>query len=216
MKKILLLIGSLTVLTACSNASFFNDYEKSLPQPMTFEVREVGLDDIVDKNPSMQVRRDLAKEENETLEIDPEQNEEKAYRVNTDVLNLRSDPSQEGEIIDELAMGTEVEILETLDGEDGAKWVKVLANGSEGYLVADYLTDEEVEAPIGIYRSVIYQLNIRSEPTEDSEVVGELGYFEEFDVYEKVKDENGVYWLETKLGDGTKAYVSSELCVEVD
>lgn len=216
MKKILLLIGSLTVLTACSNASFFNDYEKSLPQPMTFEVREVGLDDIVDKNPSMQVRRDLAKEENKTVEIDPEQNEEKTYRVNTDVLNLRSDPSQEGEIIDELAMGTEVEILETLDGEDGAKWVKVLANGSEGYLVADYLTDEEVEAPIGIYRSVIYQLNIRSGPTEDSEVVGELGYFEEFDVYEKVKDENGVYWLETKLGDGTKAYVSSELCVEVD
>lgn len=216
MKKILLLIGSLTVLTACSNASFFNDYEKSLPQPMTFEVREVGLDDIVDKNPSMQVRRDLAKEENKTLEIDPEQNEEKTYRVNTDVLNLRSGPSQEGEIIDELAMGTEVEILENLDGEDGAKWVKVLANGSEGYLVADYLTDEEVEAPIGIYRSVIYQLNIRSGPTEDSEVVGELGYFEEFDVYEKVKDENGVYWLETKLGDGTKAYVSSELCVEVD
>ena len=57
----------------------------------------------------------------------------------TDHLNVRTEPNTECTVIRTISTGRELDFVENLDG-----WVKVLINGKEGYVSADYVEVKEV------------------------------------------------------------------------
>ncbi len=59
----------------------------------------------------------------------------KLATVSADGLKVRSTPDLEGPIVNMVAYGEELEVVEELDG-----WVKVLFDGQEAYVNADYVT----------------------------------------------------------------------------
>lgn len=216
MLKYMKLLFIIAIVTGCAREDIFEDYDKSLTQPMTFQVRQVGLEDIVAKNTTMEVRSQLVEDAAAPKEGNSSASENTTYNVSADILNIRAQANVNGEKIGELSTGDTVEVIERVTDDEGNSWAKIKAGDKEGYVMGDYLTTEVVETPIGTYRAVIYQLNMRSGPSDDSEVVGELGYFEQFPVYNKVTAENGSVWLKTILSDGSEAFVSSDYCVEVN
>lgn len=56
-------------------------------------------------------------------------------KVSADGLKVRSTPSMDGEVINLVAYGEELEVIEELDG-----WVKVLYDEQEAYVSSDYVT----------------------------------------------------------------------------
>ena len=56
----------------------------------------------------------------------------------TSGVNMRTEPDKESTIITVLPVKTQVELIGEEEG-----WVKVLYNGQEGYISADYITDED-------------------------------------------------------------------------
>lgn len=56
-------------------------------------------------------------------------------KVSADGLKVRNTPSLEGEVINLVAYGEELEVVEELDG-----WVKVLYDGEEAYVSAEYVS----------------------------------------------------------------------------
>lgn len=62
--------------------------------------------------------------------------------TNTDNVNLRAEPSIDGEVVDQLAAGTELEILDGPTEAEEYIWYQVRVNtegGSEGWMAADFL-----------------------------------------------------------------------------
>lgn len=216
MLKYMKLLFIMALLSGCAREDMFEDYDKSLPQPMTFQVRQVGLDEIVAKNTTMELRSQLVEDSATQDQGNSSPSEDTTYNVSADILNIRAQANVNGEKIGELSAGDTVEVLERVTDDEGNAWAKIKFEDQEGYVIGDYLTTEVVEAPIGTYRAVIYQLNMRSGPSDESEVVGQLGYFEQFPVYNKVTGEDGSVWLKTILSDGSEAFVSSDYCVEVN
>ncbi|MDY6065519.1 MAG: SH3 domain-containing protein [Finegoldia sp.] len=80
-----------------------------------------------------------AQEENNPQNPTEQKQEDKNLKVNVDQLNLRENPSTEANLVGQLPLGTEVKILEeNLTGE-AEGWVKVEANGLEGYVSKEFL-----------------------------------------------------------------------------
>ncbi len=72
------------------------------------------------------------------LESEPEteseaESDDKVYVKTTTQVKLRKEPNTECATLDRIDGGTKLEVLETLDG-----WYKVIHNGKEGYVSADY------------------------------------------------------------------------------
>ena len=59
-------------------------------------------------------------------------------KVNTDGVNVRTEPGTESEIMTQVPAGEELEYVETLDG-----WVHVSIDGEDAYLSVDYVTVED-------------------------------------------------------------------------
>lgn len=213
MKKIFLI----TLLSLClSGCTYFDDFEPNVSQAMTFKVRQVDLEQVVKDNPAMQVRQEISTDSPSAKpNIEEGARQGDSYRVNTDILNVRAEASSESEKVSELVFASDVEIIEEIEDENGNIWANINFDGGSGFVLKEYLTNEKLEEPIARYRAVVYVVNVRSGPTEDSEILGELGYFDEFDVFAYVKDENGKQWLKT-MYNGTEAYVISDFCVEVE
>ena len=69
--------------------------------------------------------------------------EEGMYGVVTaDVLNIRSEPSTEAEILGQISCGNYVQIIEVLTG-----WASVSYNGTDGYVCTDYILIRTGEMP---------------------------------------------------------------------
>lgn len=66
------------------------------------------------------------------------QSYEIVYMWTTDGVNLRSEPNTECSVVTVLEQGTQVRMVGEEDG-----WVKVSYNNQEGYIRADFLTDEQ-------------------------------------------------------------------------
>lgn len=213
MKKIIYLSLLTLTLSGCANLRYFDDFESRASQPMTFQVRQVALDEVIASNPAMGVRKEILAG-NKPANADVQTGDE-VFRVSTELLNIRSEADADSEKVGELTLGQEVDLVEMVEDEAGNSWAKISHEGKAGFVLAEYLTSGEVKKPLGIYRSVIYVLNVRSGPSEDADILGELGYFEEFEVYGDHTDENGDLWLETMYA-GQKAYVLSDYCVELE
>ena len=87
--------------------------------------------------------------------------------VTASVLNVRSEPSTAGERLGTLKKGSEVEILETLDG-----WYLVTAGDLTGYVSAEYISLDGTVPEEGV---VLYSgLNVRTGPGTSYSRIGTL------------------------------------------
>lgn len=115
-------------------------------------------------------------------------------------LNFRSAPSESASIIDSLSNGYRVCILD-IEGE----WAHVTANGNPGYVNLAYLDKLDVmDVNGGGAKVTASTLNIRSKPSTEGEVLGQIP---EGQVAEITGINKG--WLQVKY-NGMQGYVSPE------
>ena len=101
----------------------------------------------------------------------------------TGYLNMRENPKSDDTVVGKLMDGSACEILETLDG-----WHRVTSGGIEGYISSDYvLTGEEAvmaARELVMDRAVITadSLNVRKEPTTESDVIDRCLQGEKFEI----------------------------------
>lgn len=138
--------------------------------------------------------------------------------VNTDKLNVRSEPSADGQIVEQVLKNERYDILGEQDG-----WIQI----SSGYISSDYVEVREAlnEARkldlrtmvlnmydnIGI-SNVNNYLNIREEPKEDSKIVGKMTSKSAGEILETTEDGG---WYKIKSGPVT-GYVKSDYILTGD
>ena len=116
-------------------------------------------------------------------------------------LNMREVPESDEVVVGKLMDGSACEILETLDG-----WYHVTSGGIEGYVSADYvLTGEEAVTAareLVLDRAVITadSLNVRKEPTTESDVVDRCLQGEKYEILSETEG-----WYQIAAG-----YISAE------
>ena len=120
-------------------------------------------------------------------------------------VNIRETPDMKGNIIGKLSGDGACEVL----GEEG-EWSHITSGGIEGYISSQYLVtgDEAKELAKGLVkkRAIIMtendNLNIRSGPSKDAEIVGQALPAER---YEVLSEADG--WVEINSG-----YISADYC----
>jgi len=124
-------------------------------------------------------------------------------------INVRKNPSMDGEIIGKLLKNCAVDILDkTQDG----KWFKIESGSVTGYVSVDYIITGEEAIQKGKEAANLQivinteTLNVRSLPSEDSIIWTQADGGERYDVVEDMGD-----WIKIEL-DTTTGYVSSEFC----
>ncbi len=124
-------------------------------------------------------------------------------------LNIRKHPDTQAPVMGKLPEDSACEILESLDG-----WYKISSGGLEGYISSEYvLVGEEArnEAKnLVVDRAVVTtdNLNIRQEPTTDSDVTGQCLLGER---YEILGETDG--WYQIPGGYISAEYAEKSLCM---
>ncbi len=205
------------VLSGCSA---LQDIDYSRQEDYAFKVKEVKLQELLEKDELLRKRNEelnLIKEKEASKKASKAELSEN-WSVIAPSLNIRANASTDAETLGTLTLGdTVVQKGEQVD-QDGEKWIFFeMENGAVGYVAAKYLSKSVADQPIGVYRVVIHNLNVRSEPNEESQILGELTYFTDFSAFEKVTDANGKIWLKTQApgSDSGYGYVMSDFTVVV-
>lgn len=128
--------------------------------------------------------------------------------VNCDVLNVRSGGSTDTSVITTLTKGTQVDILSSENG-----WYAISVNGTTGYVSAQYVSTDDGSSNSGGGTAVSGQtgsvnvgvLNLRSEASTDSSVIGALYSGQTVTVTES---SNG--WYKVTTASGTSGYVYAQ------
>jgi len=113
------------------------------PQPQVMRLPAFSVDHLLIPPVSFQLTPAPALEEEPTEEI-----EEEAIQttyITTANVNLRPDPSTDNPRIRLVSVGTQVEVLDFLDGE----WFRVDVNGTEGYMAAEFLMKKPAPLELG-------------------------------------------------------------------
>lgn len=122
-------------------------------------------------------------------------------------LNIRSEPSEDGDIIGKMTSKSAGEILET--SEDG-KWYKIKSGPVTGYVSADYILtgqaakDEALNVAELMAIVSTDRLNAREQPTQDSKIWTQISNNERYPVTEQLDG-----WVGIEL-DTSTAYVSTD------
>ena len=122
-------------------------------------------------------------------------------------LNIRKEPSEDGEIIGKMTSKSAGEILET--SEDG-KWYKIQSGPVTGYVSADYILtgqaakDEALKVAELMAIVSTDRLNAREQPTQDSKIWTQISNNERYPVTEQLDG-----WVGIEL-DTSEAYVSTD------
>lgn len=130
-------------------------------------------------------------------------------------VNVRSQPSTEGEIVGKIYDGAVAQIL-SLAGEND-EWYQIVSGNVEGYIKAEYfLRGEEAASVMDKYidryaKVMVEKLNIRKEPTVDSVRLGYLNMDEKV----KVVD-SGEAWVRIQYAPDKEGYVAAEYVVVVE
>lgn len=214
--RIIFVFFSIVLLSGCTA---LQDIDYSKREDYNFEVEEIKLTKLVESDELLQERsKELEAIKEQLLQDTAVQAQETAnWFVVAPSLNVRSLASSDASLLGALTLGEEiVQKAETI-GDDGERWIEFEYEGTTAFVAARYLSKDVADDPIAIYRVVIYTLNVREEPSEESEILGELTYFTEFTVFEKVTDANGKVWLKTMApGSGSGyGYVMSDYAVVV-
>ena len=124
-------------------------------------------------------------------------------------VNVRNQPSTEGEVVGKLYGGAVAQIIETAGEND--EWFKITSGNVEGYIKAEYfIHGEEAAAVMDDYvtkyaQVKVTRLNVRKKAGTDS---GRIGYIDEG---EKVKIlENEGEWLKVAYTENKEGYVAAE------
>lgn len=126
--------------------------------------------------------------------------------VRNDALNLRNEPSTDGEIIGKCYRGSGGVVLARQDG-----WTKIQSGDLTGWMSDKYLLfGAEIEPLIkelGLLSAKVtaQTLNVREEPTTDSDIVGQAAKGESYPV---LSEDGG--WAQIQLSAEVSGYVSTE------
>ena len=121
-------------------------------------------------------------------------------------LNIRENPESGEKVVGKLLDGSACEILESLDG-----WYKIISGGIEGYISSDYVLtgDEAKEAAqtLVLDRALVTtnNLNIRKEPSTESDIVGKCLEGEKYEILSEVDG-----WYEIPNGFISAEYAEKE------
>lgn len=118
-------------------------------------------------------------------------------------LNVRAEASADSALLTTLANGTQVDVLDSLDG---GRWHKVSCNGTTGYVAGDYLQVTEEK----LYGQVVEgPLNVRSGPGTHHDKVSSLSAGQVVEILDVIGGAGGWYQI-----DG--GYVSSDYVAQVE
>lgn len=121
-------------------------------------------------------------------------------------LNVREEPSTDGDICGKMVDGSGCEILEALDG-----WYRIRSGPVDGYVSSDFiLTGVDAQAKAldeAMLRAVVLTdgLRLRETPDTEADILASVGNEERYTVLED--DGNG--WVKVEV-DNVEGYVSSE------
>ncbi len=130
-----------------------------------------------------------------------------AFAKSDEPISVYASGDNEGEVRGTLNKNDAVEVLEV----DEFGWAKIRSGNLEGYAPAYKLAtgaEAEAVADSAAYKYAkvgVEYLNLRSDPSEDSEVVDTVDQSADLEIVEDCGD-----WLKVCRSDGTYGYVSSE------
>lgn len=150
-----------------------------------------------------------------------------------DNVNLRAEPSVNGEIVDQLAAGVELEVIGGPTEADDYVWYQVRVTsegGSEGWAVADFLSGvsaatEEAPAPeaeaestpttgqFAVGSSVVTieeNVRLRPEPNTGSEAIDVLPLGTALTVTGETESGDEFTWVPVETADGLTGYVVTD------
>ena len=123
-----------------------------------------------------------------------------------EAVNIRKEPSEQSEIVGKLYKECGGELLEKADG-----WTKLKSGAVTGYVKDDYLLfGAEAQALAASVVNVIATsetscLRVRTEPSEDSTILGLLAEGDKIEVIEEQGE-----WVKSEYSDGTECYVAAQ------
>ena len=135
-----------------------------------------------------------------------------AFANVNDYVNVRNQPSTEGEIVGKIYDGAVAEIL-ALAGEN-EEWYQIVSGDVEGYITAEFfLRGEEAAAVMDKYitryaKVIADKLNVRKEPSVESKRVGYLNFEERVKVVETEGE-----WIRIQYAPEKEGYVAAEYVV---
>ncbi|ARO18689.1 enterotoxin [Bacillus tropicus] len=110
--------------------------------------------------------------------------------VTADVLNVREKPTTESKVVEKVKEGQELKVINTEDG-----WSKIDLNGKEVFVSLEFTKD--------VYHVTANLLNVRSDASTESEILGRLKTNDVIESTHQVKDG----WLQFEY-KGKTAYVN--------
>lgn len=128
--------------------------------------------------------------------------------VNTDTLNIRDTPSTTGGVLETLTFGDTVTVSGAYSTADGYTWAELTtADGTTGYGVADYLTDDEAALLLqpGAAATVNdAELNLRATAGLNGEILATLTSGDALTIISASESIDGYLWyqVETEAGTG--------------
>lgn len=122
-------------------------------------------------------------------------------------LNQRQQPNTSGTVLQVLATGTLVSVISGPTSANGYNWWYVTANGTNGYVVGQYLA--EVGFPVG---SSVYvnsnNVNIRSGPGTTYGITGQLSTGATAEVLAGPSAGNGYTWYQIQYGTSSNGWIA--------
>lgn len=157
----------------------------------------------------------LASESEAEQETEADSDEESEYfdfaiADVTNYVNVRNQPSTEGEIVGKIYDGSVAHIMEVMDGEDG-EWFHITSGNVEGYIKAEFfLYGDEAAAVIDDYVTRYAEvradrLNVRPEPSTDKARIGYIDRGEKVKLLEDCGE-----WLRIQYTPQKEGYVAAE------
>jgi cell wall-associated NlpC family hydrolase len=124
-----------------------------------------------------------------------------------DYVNVRSDPSMDGEVVGKLYANSVATILEPAN-DDG--WVKITSGSVTGYVRQEYIATgdyaQSLADSVGTKQAVVTTetLRVRAAASADSDVISLIGEGQTLDI---ISEEDGWYKVNTEDGEG---YISAD------
>ncbi len=127
----------------------------------------------------------------------------------TDYVNVRKEPSTDGEIVGKIFDGAVAQVLAKAGEND--EWFQITSGNVEGYIKAEFfIYGEEAAAVMDQYVTKYAEvkadrLNVRKDATTDSDRMGYIDNGEKVKVLEELGD-----WLKVQYVEGKEGYVAAE------
>ncbi len=173
-------------------------------------VLDITVTDYTTETASMQ-DDDTPAESSEKAETGEESEYDKfAIAEVEDYVNVRNQPSVDGDIVGRIYDGAVAEVLETV-GEGEEEWYKITSGNVEGYIKAEFfLYGEEAAEVMDEYvkqYAVVNadRLNVRAEQSTDAACIGHVNNGKKVEVIEDCGE-----WIHIRYTEQKEGYVSSE------